>query len=714
MATTSNTYTGNGSNKLFSITFSYIKTTDIDVYLNGTLQTVTTQYTFANATTVEFVAAPANGAVVLLDRSTDDSTLAATFFPGSSIKAADLNADFDQTLYVVQEINNKAIKTTDPLYANKTYIDSRDALKVNKSGDTMSGNLAMGGNKVTGLGTTSNAADAATKQYVDDNALLYSGSPAFTQDGAGAVTRSWSNKLKDVVSVKDFGAVGNGVTEDTDAIQAAINYMYSLGGGTVKFPAGTYKVTATKGTTIIGAYDDGTHATGNIAAETPSYQAYSLKLKNGVSLVGEGGVSIVGAYSYGGASLSLPICINLDDGYLNVAIDNITFLYHFIAIGGISAVTQITSRFTNLTLAGCAFGFHARGLERCYFDNVYGQGTGSLISVGGYWCSRTDTYQEGGGFADKNYFGYIWNVYNRVMGANEAAIDTYFNTYFFKTANNSTRLVPAGGQATLFPYKGVCGTALLVMARYSRSSNSNTVANLSHGFAPRAAVDFEYSFGNSGGSIYLEGNGYQDNASKTNQIGVGFTDPYLGAGVKIQAFIGGVPNARVEAQFVAGQRISYDLEYPPNCIGCTLVESHTTYRIPAITSSGSISSSGDISNSGSTKITSGQLGLYSNTAPIIQVGFNATTAASTGIPVNAGGGGRAMLVIASRNITAGTNTQVAMYLLNCPFDGGTAPVATLISGTNFCTFGVDGSGNITVIGSAPYGNNIAVFVGVKY
>jgi len=167
MATTSNTYTGNGSNKLFSITFPYLDTSDVDVYLNGTLQTITTQYTFANATTVEFVAAPTNGAVILLDRSTDDSDNPATFFPGSSIKAADLNENFDQTLYVVQEINNSVVKLTDPLYANKTYIDAADALKVNKAGDTMSGNLAMAGNKVTGLGTPSASADAVTKSYVD-------------------------------------------------------------------------------------------------------------------------------------------------------------------------------------------------------------------------------------------------------------------------------------------------------------------------------------------------------------------------------------------------------------------------------------------------------------------------------------------------------------------------------------------------------------------
>jgi hypothetical protein len=38
---------------------------------------------------------------------------------------------------------------------------------VNVSGDTMSGALAMGNNKITGLGTPTNNADAATKNYVD-------------------------------------------------------------------------------------------------------------------------------------------------------------------------------------------------------------------------------------------------------------------------------------------------------------------------------------------------------------------------------------------------------------------------------------------------------------------------------------------------------------------------------------------------------------------
>jgi hypothetical protein len=223
MATTSNTYTGNGTNKLFSITFPYLDTSDIDVYLNGTLQTVTTQYTFANATTVEFVAAPANGATILLDRSTDDAALQATFFPGSSIKANDLNFNFDQVLYLSQETNNNVANAVAGQIPDGTINSAKIA-----DGAVTSAKIAD---------------DSIVNADVNSAAGILASKLSFTQSGSGATARTVDSKLKDTVSVKDFGAVGDGTTDDTAAIQAALDSI-STTGGTVRVPAGKYKLTS--------------------------------------------------------------------------------------------------------------------------------------------------------------------------------------------------------------------------------------------------------------------------------------------------------------------------------------------------------------------------------------------------------------------------------------------------------------------------------------
>lgn len=58
-----------------------------------------------------------------------------------------------------------------------------------------------------------------------------------------AVSRTVHQKLQEFISVKDFGATGDGVTDDTAAIQTAINYISNSTRKTLFFPAGVYNFT---------------------------------------------------------------------------------------------------------------------------------------------------------------------------------------------------------------------------------------------------------------------------------------------------------------------------------------------------------------------------------------------------------------------------------------------------------------------------------------
>jgi len=98
------------------------------------------------------------------------------------------------------------------------------------------------------------ADNAIVNADVNSSAGIVATKLSFTQSGTGATERTVESKLKDVVSVKDFGAVGDNVTDDTDAFNAAItasNY--------VLIPAGTYKISTqinlTGNKTIIGMSD---------------------------------------------------------------------------------------------------------------------------------------------------------------------------------------------------------------------------------------------------------------------------------------------------------------------------------------------------------------------------------------------------------------------------------------------------------------------------
>jgi hypothetical protein len=122
MAVTENFFTGNGSTTSYVLTFEYIDEDDVKVSLDGS---ITTAYSFANATTILFNTAPASGVAIRIYRDTDIDELKSTFFAGSSIRAQDLNQNFEQNNFAVQELKNYSWDNeTDTIHSDETWVSS--------------------------------------------------------------------------------------------------------------------------------------------------------------------------------------------------------------------------------------------------------------------------------------------------------------------------------------------------------------------------------------------------------------------------------------------------------------------------------------------------------------------------------------------------------------------------------------------------------------
>src|SRR6056300_335479 len=122
MAVTENFFTGDGSTTSYVLTFEYIDEDDVKVSLDGS---VTTAYSFANATTILFNTAPASDVAIKIYRDTDNDELKSTFFAGSSIRAQDLNKNFEQNNFAVQEIKNYTWDNeTDTIHSDETWVSS--------------------------------------------------------------------------------------------------------------------------------------------------------------------------------------------------------------------------------------------------------------------------------------------------------------------------------------------------------------------------------------------------------------------------------------------------------------------------------------------------------------------------------------------------------------------------------------------------------------
>jgi hypothetical protein len=102
--------------------------------------------------------------------------------------------------------------------AHKTYVDTGDALKLTKAGDTMSGVLAMGANKVTGVADPTTAQDAATKNYVD---TTFGSNVQAAASASAAATSATNSGNSATASANSATASANSATASANSATAA-------------------------------------------------------------------------------------------------------------------------------------------------------------------------------------------------------------------------------------------------------------------------------------------------------------------------------------------------------------------------------------------------------------------------------------------------------------------------------------------------------------
>lgn len=269
MAYSYTTYTGNGSTTQFAVSFGYIRREHVAVTVAGSAAT----FTWVNNSLIQTDAAPANGAAVLVYRTTPLSAPLVDFADGATLVAADLDTNARQSIYTQQELDDALVDALANVIPNgdkgdittsvggSVWTIDNGAVVEAKIGtgavteakigtgavtETKLGTGAVTESKLgTGAVTSAKIADdTIVNADVNASAGIVATKLAFTQSGTGATARTVDSKLKEVVSVKDFGAVGDGTTDDTAAFNAALSASASM--NVIYVPPGnTYRITST-------------------------------------------------------------------------------------------------------------------------------------------------------------------------------------------------------------------------------------------------------------------------------------------------------------------------------------------------------------------------------------------------------------------------------------------------------------------------------------
>jgi Pectate lyase superfamily protein len=389
----------------------------------------------------------------------------------------------------------------------------------------------------------------------------------FKQAGAGAVIRSAQDKMRESISVKDFGAVGDGVIDDTAAIALAIAYAKTFAlGCEIVFPVGSYLYSSIvvdgqfitlrgEGAESVWLLKSGTTGDG------VKFQGASRQFGNGIFNIVFAQAS---ATATAGAQLSFVNCDQFD--VMSVVVRNLT---HDPFVGIQFSGCSQANNLSNLELQSClSHGLYATDCIDLYLVNSrsdYNGGNGFYFSTcsGVYAANLTAYHNAGAGvaadsvaaqsFSDGNKYHFYTNCVSDSSGSHNWILQNLdastFSNCWAATQHTSTYAVGF----------------LIDICTNIGLSNCIALNNNAHGLFAQGACN-EISI--TGGKYYnngkvFAGNGIQiecpnvivNGASCTDTQGSGSKTQYAGIGITAGCNQATIVNSR----FVGNKTLPYDI-----------------------------------------------------------------------------------------------------------------------------------------------------------
>jgi hypothetical protein len=432
-------YTADGSTDTFSFSFPYILSSHVKVYVDGTEDT---GVTFPTTSTVQLSSTPANGAVVLIQRTTPSDARLTDFQDGSVLTSADLDQSADQNFYLSQETSDNV--------ASKLSLDASDRFDaINKRiinvANPVDNNDAV--NKTYLENTWLSTTDKATLNNVNSNITAIN----TVNSNISAITTTNSNATNINTVATNIGSVNTVATDITKVIAVANDLAEAV----------------SEVETVADDLNEATSEIDTVATNIANVNTVGTAIANVNTVAGLS--SAIGTVNSNSANINTVAGNNTNINTVATANSNITTLAGINA--NITTVAGISANVT--TVAGLSSAIGTVNSNSSNINTVAGAIT-NINNVGG---SIANVNTVATNLAGVNAFGERYRVQSGTPTSNNDIGDLVFDT-----ASNTMKVFSSGGfinagssvngTANRFEYTATAGQTTFT----GSDSNSNTMA----------------------------------------------------------------------------------------------------------------------------------------------------------------------------------------------------------------------------------------------